>query len=55
MLSTITEKALAYRSFAQHNFRQIPQISQLSEEQINDIDIVSMFCLSNQITMWLMN
>ncbi|HPG10788.1 MAG TPA: hypothetical protein PLU37_04600 [Chitinophagaceae bacterium] len=41
MLSTITEKALAYRSFAQHNFRQIPQISQLSEEQINDIDIVS--------------
>ena len=41
MLSTITEKALAYRSFAQHNFRQIPQISQLSEGQINDIDIVS--------------
>ncbi len=30
-----------YRSYAQHNFRQIPQISCLSEEQLNDIDIVS--------------
>lgn len=41
MLTTITEKALSYRSFAQHNFRQIPQISRLTEEQISDIEIVS--------------
>lgn len=41
MLTTITEKALSYRSFAHHNFRQIPQISRLTEEQISDIEIVS--------------
>jgi KamA family protein len=32
---------IPYRSFAQHNFRQIPQISRLTAEQIRDIEIVS--------------
>lgn len=41
MLNTITEKVFSYRSFAQHNYRKIPQISRLTEEQIMDIDIVS--------------
>lgn len=30
-----------YKAYAQHNFRQIPQIARLSEAQIEDIDIVS--------------
>src|SRR5690606_26521521 len=30
-----------YRSFAQHNFRQIPQIIHLTDEQVMDIDVVS--------------
>ena len=30
-----------YRSFAQHNFRQIPQISHLTDEQVIDVDVVS--------------
>lgn len=30
-----------YRSFAQHNFRQIPQIGRLPEELIRDMEIVS--------------
>ncbi|MGC4235813.1 MAG: hypothetical protein QM594_22770 [Niabella sp.] len=30
-----------YRSFSQHNFRQIPQISRLPEELIREIEIVS--------------
>ncbi len=37
----ITTAAPVYRSFAAHNFRKIPQISRLSEEQIRDIEIVS--------------
>ncbi|HMU45367.1 MAG TPA: hypothetical protein PKC72_03315 [Chitinophagaceae bacterium] len=41
MPHTITEKVFAYRSYAHHNFRQIPQISRLTDEQINDIDVVS--------------
>lgn len=41
MPDTITEKVFAYRSFAHHNYRQIPQISRLTDEQINDIDVVS--------------
>jgi len=41
MHETITEKVSVYRSFAQHNFRQIPQINRLDEELIRDIDIVS--------------
>lgn len=39
--STITALTPAYRSFAQHNFRKIPQISRLSEEQIHEMEIVS--------------
>ena len=30
-----------YRAFAQHNFRQIPQINNLTPEQIEDIEVVS--------------
>jgi KamA family protein len=30
-----------YKAYAQHNFRQIPQITRLTGEQIEDIDIVS--------------
>ncbi len=41
MITTINKGVKTYRAFAQHNFRQIPQISKLSEEQIEDIDIVS--------------
>lgn len=41
MPDTITEKVFAYRSYAHHNYRQIPQISRLTDEQINDIDVVS--------------
>lgn len=37
----LEKKTYAYKSFAQHNYRQIPQISQLTEEQIKDIDVVS--------------
>lgn len=36
-----TEVDNHYRSFAAHNFRQIPQISRLTEELIKDIDVVS--------------
>lgn len=41
MIAAITEKDLKYRSYAQHNYRQIPQISRLSEEEIEAIDVVS--------------
>ena len=41
MPNAITEKMFAYRSFAHHNYTQIPQINRLTEEQIRDIDIVS--------------
>lgn len=37
----ITTAAPVYRSFAVHNFRKIPQVSRLSEDQIRDIEIVS--------------
>ncbi len=37
----VTTAAPVYRSFAVHNFRKIPQITRLSEEQIRDIEIVS--------------
>ena len=39
MTRTITTNT--YRAFAQHNFRQLPQIHKLSAEQIEDIEIVS--------------
>jgi KamA family protein len=41
MRNSTTEKVAAYRSFAHHNYTQIPQISKLSDDQIRDIDIVS--------------
>lgn len=42
MVTIATERnAITYRSFTAHNFRQIKQIDNLSEEQIHDIDIVS--------------
>lgn len=41
MIDIPTEKDLKYRSFTQTNYRQIPQISRLTEEQIEDIDVVS--------------
>ncbi|MGB4845085.1 MAG: hypothetical protein WBP16_11525 [Ferruginibacter sp.] len=41
MINTVTENKIKYRSFAQHNYRQIPQISRLTKEQIDDIDVVS--------------
>lgn len=41
MIEVIKEKELKYRSFAQHNYRQIPQISRLTDEQIEAIDVVS--------------
>lgn len=34
-------EGFSYQSFAQHNFRMIPQVSNLSDEQIRDIEIVS--------------
>lgn len=37
---TSTENKSAYRSFALHNFKKIPQISRLTEEQIKDIEVV---------------
>ncbi len=48
----------AYRAFAQHNFRQLPQIDKLSAEQIEDIDIVSHilpFKANNYVTDELIN
>lgn len=37
-----TEKdTYAYRSYSAHNFRQIPQISKLTEDQLKDIEVVS--------------
>lgn len=41
MIAASTEKDFKYKSFAQHNYRQIPQISRLTKEQIEDIDVVS--------------
>lgn len=41
MFITEKEKTQTYRSFSQHNYRQIPQVSKLTEEQLTDIDVVS--------------
>jgi len=41
MTATLTEKDLKYRSFTQHNYRQISQINNLTPEQIDAIDVVS--------------
>ena len=41
MLIETKEKLQTYKSFAQHNYRQIPQITKLTEEQLTDIDVVS--------------
>lgn len=41
MISAVTDNSTKYRSFAQHNYRQIPQISRLTAEQIEAIDVVS--------------
>ena len=40
MIATSSEKSSVYKSFALHNYRQIPQISRLSEQHIKDIDVV---------------
>jgi L-lysine 2,3-aminomutase len=48
----------AYRAFAQHNIRQLPQIDKLSAEQIEDIEIVSHilpFKANNYVTDELIN
>ena len=38
----ITENKInQYKAYAQHNFRDIPQVSRLSKEQVEDIEIVS--------------
>ena len=34
MIATPTEKKSVYKSYALHNYRQIPQLSRLTEEQI---------------------
>ena len=41
MIAAFEEKDLKYRSFASHNYRQIPQISRLSAEDLEAIDVVS--------------
>ncbi len=41
MISEVLDRKSVYRSFAAHNFRQIPQIAVLSDQQIQDIEIVS--------------
>ncbi|MBI1342547.1 MAG: lysine 2,3-aminomutase [Terrimonas sp.] len=41
MLTAHIPQAYVYKSYAQHNFRQIPQIGRLTQEQITDIDVVS--------------
>ena len=41
MIATSSEKISVYKSFALHNYRQIPQIGRLTDDQIKDIDVVS--------------
>lgn len=41
MPNSFNQNGMIYRSFAQYNYRQIPQIYRLTEEQIRDIDVVS--------------
>ncbi|MFZ1783896.1 MAG: hypothetical protein WAU23_01745 [Ferruginibacter sp.] len=40
-MDTLTVVKTRYKSFTQHNFRQIPQMSRLSAEQLDAIDVVS--------------
>lgn len=40
-MTASTKEIQVYRSFAQHNYRQIPKINNLTEEQLVDIDVVS--------------
>jgi KamA family protein len=41
MITTLASKTHTYKSFAQHNYRLIPQIARLSKEQVEDMEIVS--------------
>ncbi len=41
MLIATKENTKTYRSFALHNYRQIPQITKLTDEQLTDVDVVS--------------
>lgn len=41
MLIKPSPKSYTYRSYAQHNYRQIPQLANLSKELLDDIEIVS--------------
>lgn len=41
MIKTSIKELIKYKSFSQHNFRQIPQIGRLTEEEIEAIDVVS--------------
>ncbi len=41
MTKTTTDIKPVYKSYTQHNFRQLPQMVHLTPEQIEDIDIVS--------------
>ncbi|HLF47392.1 MAG TPA: hypothetical protein VI548_13270 [Chitinophagaceae bacterium] len=40
MIATAIHKTSVYKSFTLHNFRQIPQISKLTDEQIKAIEVV---------------
>ncbi len=40
MIASATKKTSVYKSYALHNYRQIPQISRLTEEHIKAIDVV---------------
>jgi KamA family protein len=40
MIVTENNKSTVYKSFALHNFRQIPQLTKLTKEQIKDIEVV---------------
>jgi KamA family protein len=39
-VETATNKAVEYKSYNLHNFRKIPQLNNLSEEQLFDIEVV---------------
>ncbi len=41
MTKTTTDIKPVYKSYTQHNFRQLPQMAHLTPEQIEDIDVVS--------------
>lgn len=40
-MTSLMTTAIKYKAYAQHNYRQIPQISRLSPEDIEAIDVVS--------------